>query len=108
MPSREEDQEVIQQQEQKTREAALKFESIETVNEREREMVTIIRECFAEVARGNLSTHFKRLIQLRAYGNHTGDHNLLQTLTAFKRGLSINIRPDKFPDFKSKGEQYVI
>ena len=89
MPSREENQEVILQQEQKTREAALKFEIIEAVNETEREMVTIIRECFVEVARGNLQTNLTRLIQLRAYGNHTGDHTWLQTLIAFQRGVSI-------------------
>ena len=99
---------MIQQQAQKTREAALKFESIETMNEREREMVTIIRACFAEDARGNLSTQLTRLIQLRAYGNHSGDHTWLQTLTAFKQGISIQIHPVKFPDFLARGEQYVI
>ena len=52
LPTKEEDQEVITRQEQKAREAALQYESIEAKNEREHEMVTIIRECFAESARG--------------------------------------------------------
>ena len=85
LPAREEDKEVIARQERKAREAALQYESIEAMNEREREMVKIIRECIAESARGNIITHMSRLVQLRAYGNHNGDHTWLQTITAFKR-----------------------
>ena len=70
--------------EQKARESALQYESIEVLNEREREMVKIVRECITESARGNIMTHMARLVQLRAYGNHNGDHTGLQTITAFK------------------------
>ena len=99
---------MLQQQLQKQREAAMQCESIETVNEKEREMVTIIRELFAEAARGNLKTHTVRLIHLRAYDNHCGEHNWLQTLTVFKRGLSIKVHLAKFSEFLKKGEQYAI
>ena len=93
LPTREEDREVIIRQEQKARESALQYESIEVVNERKREMVKIIRECIAESARGNIQRHTARLIQLRAYGNHNGDHNWLQTITAFKRGILLKGSP---------------
>ena len=76
MPTREEERETIARQEQKSRESALRFENIRTENEREREMVAISRECLAEAARGNLSTHITRLIQLRSYGNHNGKHTI--------------------------------
>ena len=85
LPTKEEDKEVITRQEQKARESALQHESIEAMNERAREMVKIIRECIAESARGNIMTHMARLVQLRAYGNHNGDHTWLQTITAFQK-----------------------
>ena len=85
LPTREEDKEVITRQEQKARESALQYESTEAMHEREREMVKIIRECIAESARGNIMTHMSRLVQLRAYGNHNGDHTWLQTITAFQK-----------------------
>ena len=99
MPSREEEQETINRQEQKSRESALQFENIKTENERETDMVTIIRECLAESARGNLITHLNRLIQLRSYGNHNGDHTWLETITHLRRGFLAKIHPDKFPEF---------
>ena len=71
-------------------------------------MVKIICELFAEAARGNVYTHMVRLIQFRAYGNHVGEHNWLQTLTAFKRGLPIQVQPDKFPACIKRGEQYAM
>ena len=108
MPSREEERETNARQEQTSRESALRFENIKTENEREREMVTIIRECLAESARGNLITHLTRLIQLRSYGNHSGDHTWLTTITHFKRGFLAKIHPDKFPGFVEKGEPYVL
>ena len=57
MPTREEERETIARQEQKSRESALRFENIRTESERERDIVTIIRECLVEAARGNLNTH---------------------------------------------------
>ena len=108
MPSREEERETINRQEQKSRESVLQFENIKTEDERAREMVTIIRECLAEAARGNLSTHIMRLIQLRSYGNHSGEHNWVKTITHFKRGFLAKVHPDKFPEFVERGEEYAL
>ena len=107
MPTREEERDTIARQEQKSRESALRFEKIRTENEREREMVAIIRECLAEAARGNLNTHIMRLIQLRSYGNHSGEHNWVKTITVFKRGFLPKVHPDKFSEFVERGEEYV-
>ena len=52
MPTREEDRETIARQKQKARESALRYENIKTTSDREAEMVTIIRQCMAEAARG--------------------------------------------------------
>ena len=93
LPTKEEDKEVIARQEQKARESALQYESIEATNERERDMVKIIRECIAESARCNIITHMSCLVQLRAYGNHNGDHTWLQTITAFKKGYFYKYLP---------------
>ena len=82
MPTREEDRETIARQEQKARESALRYENIKTMNDREAEMVTTIRQCMAEAARRNLKSHLLRLIQLRSYGSHSGEDNWLRTLTA--------------------------
>ena len=106
MPTREEERETIARQEHKSRESALRFETIRTENEQEREMVAIIRECLAEAARGNLNTHIMRLIQLRSYGNHSGEHNWVKTITAFKRGFLPMVHPDKFSEFVERGEEY--
>ena len=106
MPTREEDLETIARQEQKARESALRYENIKTMNDREAEMVTTIRQCMAEAARGNLKSHLLRLIQLRSYGSHSGEDNWLRTLTAFKKGFFLKIHPDKFGEFKSRGEEY--
>ena len=99
MPTREEERETSAWQEQKSRESALRFEKIRTENDREKEMATIIRGCLAEAARGPLHTHITRLIQLRSYGNHDGEHNWVKTITAFKRGFLAKVHPDKFPEF---------
>jgi len=106
MPTREEERETIARQEQKSRESALRFENIRTESEREIDMVAIIRECLAEAARGNLKSHLLRLIQLRSYGSHSGEDNWLRTGTAFKKGFCLQILPDKFGEFKSRGEEY--
>ena len=71
----------------------MRYEGIVTENEKEREMAKLIREFLAEAARGNVYTRVTRLIDRRAYGNHAGGHNSLQTLTAFKRGISIKSSP---------------
>ena len=106
MPTREEERETIARQEHKSRASALRFEKIRTESEREKEMVAIIRECLAEAARGNLNTHIMRLIQLRSYGNHSGEHNWVNTITAFKRGFLPKVHPDKFSEFVDRGEEY--
>ena len=84
------------------RESFLRYEDIVMEGEKEREMVKIIREFFAEAARGNVYTHMVRLVQLRAYGNHEGGRHWLQTLTSFKRALSITVHPDRFTAFRER------
>ena len=51
-------------------------------------MAQLLREIFASAAQGNCVSHVARLVQLRAYGNHTSEHVWHETLGALKRDIS--------------------
>ena len=71
-----------------------------------KEMLTILREVFAEAAKGNVCTHLVKLIELRAYGKHLLDDNWLQTVNQFRKALLFKIHPDKVPFFTARGDHY--
>ena len=68
---REEEEDVRLRQEQKARALFLRFGHASwRMNDMEQEMADILRQVFAEVARGNLCSHVLCLMQLTANGNH--------------------------------------
>ncbi|MFM7990066.1 MAG: hypothetical protein ACKPKO_63205, partial [Candidatus Fonsibacter sp.] len=54
------------------------------MHELEREMVQILWDVFSQVARGNLSTHLTRLIELPVYGVHNPTDNWRRTINTIR------------------------
>ena len=100
-------------QEQKARESFYKFVKLETVNDVDKGVVRILREIFAEAAKGNLYIHLVKLIELRAYGKHCPEDSWLEpstrkalpgrqlvgTLNQFAKVVLVNIHLDRVPFF---------